>query len=296
MGESSSSKMKSATLAILCVAAAIMSASAVDDDALIEALNDHEFADEQLVQIEAERYGYKRGLSTKDESRKTPDPDPLGTKSKIPAHVATYPAYVKKHDQEATQRIFDKKSRHMKDKELNWFPSKQAKMQRAQKIANDIYKIARKPIVKKVEKTADERAVERIKKGGKRDAKFFHRILKHSMRKDVVEKRHLNLDEVRMAQERKKPKLAYKNKQLAKMYKQDKPLEKDPKELDPRVVQKVIRSGLPKAQKKRGPEKKKKKVHKLAGWEFPLGKPVKKTGAAEMKNSSSMLRSKDRPN
>merc|ERR1712070_740252 len=189
----SSVEMKSAALAILCVAAVIMSASALDDDALIEALNDHEFADEQLVQIEAERYGYKRGLPTKDESRKTPDPDPLGTKSKIPAHVATYPKFVKKHDKEVTQRIFDKRARKMKDKELNWFPSKQARMRRAQKIARDIYKIARKPIVKKVEKTADQLAVERIKK-----AKFLHRIYKHSIRKDVKTKRHLNVDDVRM--------------------------------------------------------------------------------------------------
>merc|ERR1712070_731116 len=182
------------------------------------------------------------------------------------------------HDKEVTQRIFDKRARKMKDKELNWFPSKQAKMRRAQKIARDIYKIARKPIVKKVEKTADQLAVERIKKGGIKDAKFLHRIYKHSIRKDVKTKRHLNVDDVRMAQERRKPKLAYRNKQL-----------------DPRVVKKVIRSGLPKSQKKKGPPKKSTPEHKikykLAGWEFPLGKPVKKTGSGTTRSSSSMLRS-----
>merc|ERR1712167_328996 len=69
----------------------------------------------------------------------------------------------------------------------------------------------------------------------------------------------------------------HKNKQLAKMREQDKPLRKDPKELDPRVVQKVIQSGLPKSQKKEGPPPKNKKVvHKVKGWKFPFGSPVQK--------------------
>merc|ERR1711998_587183 len=129
--------------------------------------------------------------------------------------------------------------------EIRDFKDPKAKVERAKKIARDIYHLIHRPIAKKVEETAEERSIRLMKEKFGRSTRFLNRILKANRRKDRRDKKRTRVRNKRLRKEKRKPKLAFKHRIQNSMDKADRKLEKKLKSMKPEpwAVKQAMKEG-----------------------------------------------------
>jgi len=132
--------------------------------------------------------------------------------------------------------------------EIRDFKDPKAKVERAKKIARDIYHLIHRPIAKKVEETAEERSIRLMKEKFGRSTRFLNRILKANRRKDRKSKKRSKARNKRLRKEKRKPKLAFKHKIRNTMDEQDRALSKKLDKMKPAAwaMKKALEEGKPK--------------------------------------------------
>jgi len=159
---------------------------------------------------------------TPEDKRDAKDPDPYKQRGTFTKEMANYDDHLKwaqknKVEEGGVKRHWD---------EIIDFQDPKEKIDRAKKIANDIYQLVHRPVAKKVEETAEERAIRLIKERGQRSAAFLNRILRKNQSADRKDKKRVRSRRKRDRKERKDPKLAIKHRIHAALANEDRKLVK----------------------------------------------------------------------
>jgi len=185
--------------------------------------------------------GYKE---TAEDKRDRLDPDPFkqrGTYTKDMKSQDDHYKWANKNPvtESGVKRPWD---------EIRDFKDPKSKVDRAKKIAHDIYHMIHRPIAKQVEETAEERSIRLMKEKFGRSTRFLNRILKANRKKDRKSKNRSRARNKRLRKEKSKPKLAFKHKIRNTMDEQDRALSKKISKMKPEAwaTKKVLEEGKPK--------------------------------------------------
>lgn len=176
-----------------------------------------------------------------DSEQRKKDKDPFKQRGTYTKEMKQYEKEEKWH-KDHPKKVDGRKKKY---DPLNDFKNPEDEKKRAAKIARDIYNIIKKPVAKKAEEIDEQRRIRLIKEKGKRDAKTLRRIRKAIVRRDRREKNRQRKDDRRMAQEKRHPKKAVKNRIQSTMASEDKKLEKDPPQASAAAIAAVEKMGQP---------------------------------------------------
>merc|ERR1719446_107747 len=136
----------------------------------------------------------------------------------------TYTKEMKAHDQhmawEDTHPVIENGEKRPWD-DLNDFKAAKDKVERAKKIAQDIYEYAHKKIAPKAEKTAMKQSIREMKSSYRKSIEFMQRVRKKAKADDRRTKRLMRKEESRARQEQQQPKKTMGNKMISDMRAED---------------------------------------------------------------------------